>query len=201
MKYRIFLSLAFLLNFIGISAQKKVVIISSSPRAGGNTELLCQEFERGAKESGNQVEMIRLRDYKIDFINEKDVELGMTGEKNEEVRDDAPSIIKKMSDADVIVLSSPVYFMNISGEMKTLMDRTFASEGNLAEKQFYFITACTDDSESTADCAINGFRGFTMCLPQSDEKGMVKAYGMREKGDVKGSKYLQQAYELGKGVK
>ena len=40
---------------------KKVLIISSSPRKGGNSEILCSEFKRGAEESGNAVEIISLR--------------------------------------------------------------------------------------------------------------------------------------------
>ena len=179
----------------------KVVVISSSPRIGGNTDLLCDEFIRGASEAGTEVEKICLSDYHIDYINAEDVEYGMKRQHNPNERDDAPKIIRKMAEADIIVLASPVYFMNITGQLKTLMDRVFSSERNLTGKKFYFITACTDDDESTADCAITAFRGFTMCLPRSKEMGSVKAYGIREKGDVRKSKYMKEAYELGKNVK
>ncbi len=37
---------------------KKVLIISSSPRKGGNSDLLCDEFMKGAIEAGNEVEKI-----------------------------------------------------------------------------------------------------------------------------------------------
>lgn len=40
---------------------KKVLILSSSPRKGGNSEQLCSEFMRGAKEAGNEVELVSLR--------------------------------------------------------------------------------------------------------------------------------------------
>ena len=44
---------------------KKVLILSGSPRKGGNSDLLCDEFLRGAQESGNQVEKVFLRSKKV----------------------------------------------------------------------------------------------------------------------------------------
>ena len=44
---------------------KKVLIISGSPRLHGNSDILCDEFKRGALEAGNEVEKIRLSDKKI----------------------------------------------------------------------------------------------------------------------------------------
>ena len=199
MKKMILMALAILVTTAAV-AQQKVVIISSSPRQGGNTDLLCDEFRRGAEEAGATVEKISLSDYRIDFINARDVELGMQRKANSDNRDDAPMIIGKMDKADVIVLASPVYFMNITGQLKTLMDRVYSCGYRLSGKQFYFITACTDGSDITAQCAIDAFQGFTVCLPKANVKGMVKATGIREKGDVKGSKFMREAYELGKNI-
>ena len=203
MMKRLFIAMMALVLALGVQARNpKVLILSSSPRKGGNTELLCQEFMRGATEAGATVELLNLNDYRIDFFNEQDAEYGMKRQHNPEVRDDAPMIVKKMGEADIIVLSSPVYFMNITGQLKTLFDRTFACEANrdLIGKQYYFITACTDEDESTAQCAIDGFRGFTMCIPRSKVMGEVKAVGMREIGAVKASQFMNQAYEMGKTV-
>ena len=199
MKKMILMALAILVTTAAV-AQQKVVIISSSPRQGGNTDQLCDEFRRGAVEAGATVEKISLSDYRIDFINAEDVELGMQRKANSDNRDDAPMIIGKMDKADVIVLASPVYFMNITGQLKTLMDRVYSCGYRLSGKQFYFITACTDGSDITAQCAIDAFQGFTVCLPKANVKGMVKATGIREKGDVKGSKFMREAYELGKNI-
>ena len=199
MKKMILMALAILVTTAAV-AQQKVVIISSSPRLGGNTDLLCDEFRRGAEEAGATVEKISLSDYRIDFINAEDVELGMQRKANTDSRDDAPMIIHKMDEADIIVLASPVYFMNITGQLKTLMDRVYSCGYRLSGKQFYFITACTDGSDITAQCAIDAFQGFTVCLPKAEVKGMVKATGIREKGDVKGSKFMREAYELGKSI-
>ena len=176
---------------------KRVLIISASPRKAGNTDLLADEFMRGAKEAGAQVEKIFLGDYDIKFYTEPE---SAPGESIQWLQDDAQMITNKMVDADVIVLASPVYFMNINGQMKALIDRTFSRFMEIKDKEFFYITACADPLESTAMRAIDGFRGFVMCLPNPTERGMVMAIGMGRKGGVKGSQFMTQAYELGKKI-
>lgn len=174
---------------------KTVLVISASPRRGGNTDLLCDEFIRGAKEAGGEVEKIFLDDYKIDFFHEQHEHSADSVSAD----DQAPIIIGKMANADIIVLSSPVYYMNIDGQLKTLMDRCFRNQG-LGGKEFYYITACADAEDSTAETAIFAFRGFVVCLPNPIERGMVKAIGMGRKGAVEQSQYMQEAYNLGKTI-
>lgn len=176
-------------------ANKRVLVISASPRKGGNTDLLCDEFVKGASEVGGNVEKIFLDDYKIDFFHEQHEHSADSVAPD----DQAHMIIDKMTEADIIVLSSPVYYMNIDGQLKTLMDRCFRNQG-LAGKEFYYITACADAEDSTAETAIFAFRGFVVCLPHPVERGMVKAVGMGRKGAVEQSKYMQEAYNLGKTI-
>lgn len=90
--------------------------------------------------------------------------------------------------------------MNITGQLKTFIDRTFGRYREMKDKEFFYITACADREESTAEWGINAFRGFVMCLPNPTERGMVKAVGMGRKGAVKGSEYESQAYNLGKNI-
>lgn len=174
---------------------KTVLVLSASPRRGGNTDLLCDEFVRGAREAGGDVEKIFLDDYKIDFFHE----CHEHSADSVSADDQAPLIIEKMTKADIIVLSSPVYYMNIDGQLKTLMDRCYRNKG-LGGKEFYYITACADAEDSTAETAIFAFRGFVVCLPEPVERGMVKAVGIGRKGAVDQSQYMQEAYNLGKTI-
>lgn len=174
---------------------KTVLVLSASPRRGGNTDLLCDEFVRGAREAGGDVEKIFLDDYKIDFFHE----CHEHSADSVSADDQAPLIIEKMTKADIIVLSSPVYYMNIDGQLKTLMDRCYRNKG-LGGKEFYYITACADSEDSTAETAIFAFRGFVVCLPEPVERGMVKAVGIGRKGAVEQSQYMQEAYNLGKTI-
>ena len=177
---------------------KRVLILSGSPRKGGNSDLLCDEFARGAEEAGGVVEKIFLADYNINYFLEEDEQ--RIGERAHEAQDDAPMIIDKMVEADIIVLASPVYYMNITGQMKVLIDRTFSRFKEMNGKEFFYITTCADPAESTADWAINGFRGFVMCLPEPVERGTVKGVGLGRKGAAKDSQFMKQAYELGKKI-
>ena len=102
---------------------KKVLILSSSPRRGGNSDTLCDEFLRGAQEAGHEVEKIFLKDKTIHYCTG----CGVCNEgKPCPQKDDAPEIVRKMVAADVIVLATPVYFYTMSAQMKTLIDRCCA---------------------------------------------------------------------------
>lgn len=82
---------------------KYVLIISGSPRKGGNTDLLCDAFARGAEEVGGRVEKIFLADYRIDYFSEADEQ--RVGNRANEAEDDVPVLVDKMVRADVIVLA------------------------------------------------------------------------------------------------
>lgn len=176
---------------------KRVVIIEGSPRRGGNTDLLADEFARGAIEAGGSVYKYFLDDFDLKFFGEGDQQrMGQNPMETDEVE----KLVLQLVDADVIVLSCPVYFLNITGQMKTFIDRTFSHFMEIKDKEFYYITACADPIESTANYAIEGFRGFTKCIPNPTERGYVKAIGMGAKGAVKGTKFMTEAYELGLSI-
>ena len=91
---------------------KKVLILSSSPRRNGNSDLLCNEFMRGAAEAGHQVEKIFLKDKHINYCTGCSV-CSMYGKPCPQ-KDDAAEVVEKMIAADVIVMATPVYFYTMS---------------------------------------------------------------------------------------
>ena len=111
---------------------KKVLIIESSPRKGGNSNLLCDEFARGATESGNAVKRIALRDKNIRFCKAcyACFKTGRCVQK-----DDMEEILNEFQAADVVVLASPVYFRAINGQMKTMIDRLLPRWQDLSVKE------------------------------------------------------------------
>lgn len=100
---------------------KKVLILSSSPRRKGNSDSLCDEFMQGAIDAGHQVEKIFLRDKAIHPCIGCDV--CSSQKKPCPQNDDAAEVIRKMLEAEVIVMGTPVYFYSMSAQMKTLIDR------------------------------------------------------------------------------
>lgn len=175
---------------------KSVLILSSSPRRGGNSEQLCLQFKKGAEEAGHSVEMININDYDIRYFDQKEYDREAAAAET----DDAVRIIDKMKQADVIVLSSPVYFYNMTGQLKALIDRTYGHEKDLGEKEFFYISTSTDRDEDATDCVFETFHGFARCLYHSAERGIIRGNGARNRGDIDSHPAMQQAYEMGKGV-
>ena len=177
---------------------QSVLILSASPRKGGNSDTLCDEFMRGALEAGNTVEKIFLRDYKVNYC----LGCGVCNRTHQCVQhDDMAEILEKMVAADVIVMATPVYFYTMDGQMKTLIDRTVPRYGEIQNKDFYFIVAAADTDPAMMERTIEGFRGFTEdCLSGACEKGIIYGTGAWQMGDIADSPAMQQAYEMGKQI-
>ena len=181
---------------------KNILIISSSLSRTQNTKKLCEQFEKGAIESLNNVELLELRGKKINYC------LGCnTCQQNGGTcvyKDDVPEIVEKMINADIIVLASPVYFYSITGQMKTLIDRCYAKFNLLSNKEFYFILSCAAPYEEPykddLDIAINSFRGFIRCLPSAIEKEIIIGDNM-EGMKIEETKAFVDAYNIGKSIK
>lgn len=177
---------------------KKVLVLSSSPRKGGNSEVLCDEFFKGAKESGNKVEKIVLKDKEIHNC------IACDSCKNNNGKciwmDDMAEILDKMIESDVIAMATPVYFYTICAQMKTLIDRTVARYTEIKNKEFYFIITAADYEEENLERTLECFRGFTDCLSGVEEKGVLYGTGVWNKGEVEGSNLMKQAYEMGKNI-
>lgn len=177
---------------------KKILVLSGSPRKGGNSDTLCDEFIRGAKEAGHETEKIFLRNEKINFCTG----CGVCNTTSKCVqKDDMAEILDKMVKADVIVLSTPVYFYTMDGQMKTLIDRTVPRYQEIKNKEFYYIVAAADTSIANMDKTIESFRGFTLdCLPNAIEKGIIYGVGAWQVGEINNTPAMKEAYEMGNAV-
>lgn len=108
-------------------------------------------------------------------------------------------VLQKMLDADVIVLSSPVYFYSISAQLKAVIDRFVARWLEFKNKEFYYIMASAENETTTMDCTLECFRGFAACLEGSKEMGMNYEKGVYGCAEINGTPFIQQAYQMGKG--
>lgn len=177
---------------------KKVLVLSASPRKGGNSDLLCDQFMLGAKEAGNQAEKIFVRDKKINYCVACGACKGNGG--NCVQKDDMAEVLEKMIAADVIVMATPVYFYTMDAQMKTLIDRTYSRYTEISNKEMYFIVTAADSRKQAMERTLEGFRGFTSCLSGAKENGIIYGTGAWDMGDIKGSKAMKQAYEMGKSI-
>jgi multimeric flavodoxin WrbA len=177
---------------------KEILIISSSPRRGGNSDLLCDQFISGAQKAGHNAEKIFLKDKKINYC--KGCGTCFKGEKSCPQKDDMADILDKMIASSVIVLATPVYFYSMCAQMKTLIDRTVARYTEIINKEFYFIVAAADESKPAMARTIEEFRGFTYCLEGANEKGIIYGTGAWEKGEIIGKPAMKLAFETGRNV-
>jgi multimeric flavodoxin WrbA len=175
--------------------KKNVLVLSSSPRKGGNSDVLCDQFITGAREAGHEAEKIMLKDKSINFCT--GCGTCLNSKKPCPQKDDMAEILEKLAVADVIVMATPVYFYSMSAQMKTLIDRTCAGYTRISNKELYFIVSAADPNHGAMERTLEGFRGFTDCLNNPVEKGVIYGTGAWNVGEIKNKPAMKQAYEAG----
>lgn len=177
---------------------KKVIIITSSPRKGGNSDSLAESFANGAKESGNSVEIISLADKNIGFCKGC---LACVKAQKCVINDDAAEIIGKMKEADVIVFATPVYYYSVSGQLKTMLDRSnplYTTDYSF--RKIYLLATAAEDAAHTVAGTQTAIQGWVDCYEKTSLAGTVFAGGVTNKGDIVGHPVLKEAYEMGKSL-
>ena len=174
---------------------KKILILSSSPRRGGNSDTLCDEFLRGALQAGNDAEKIFLGDRTIGYCSGCSA-CSLHGKPCPQ-QDDAAGIIDKMLAADIIVMATPVYFYTMSAQMKTLIDRCCGLYTKMTNKEFYFIITAAEDDRKKMLRTADTFRGFLDCLENPSVKGIIYGPGVWHPGEIRGHAAMHEAYQAG----
>ena len=178
--------------------KKNILILSTSPRKNGNSEMLAREFARGAEEAGHNVELLSLHDKTIGFCKGC---LACQKTQRCVIHDDADAIVRKMKDAEVIAFATPIYFYEMCGQMKTLLDRAnwlYSSDYRFTD--IYLLTAAAEDETHVPERAKSGLTGWIDCFERARLAGSVFAGGVNGPGEISGHKALAQAYEMGKHV-
>lgn len=175
---------------------KNILILSSSPRRGGNSDTLCDEFLRGAIDAGHAVEKIFLRDKTMNYCTGCST-CSLHGKPCPQ-KDDMPETLDKMVAADIIVMATPVYFYTMSAQMKTLIDRCCGRYTEMKGKKFYFIISAAENSQAKMERTIDTFQGFLDCLDDATIKGVIYGLGVWHIGEINSSPTMQLAYEMGR---
>ena len=171
-----------------------ILIISGSPRKGGNTELLAEAFAKGAAEH-HQVEIVSVRDYKVNpclGCNACFKTNGICAQK-----DDMPVIYEKMSQADMLVIASPVYFYGLSAQLKAVIDRFHNPiRDTFHVKKMALLLVGAASLPELFDAILTEY---ILCLKffNIEDAGKVLVRGVKDKGDIKGTRFLDDAYQLG----
>ena len=175
---------------------KKILILEGSPRRNGNSAILSDEFARGAEKAGCSVEKVHIAGKKVAGCLGCNACYRNGGACVQ--KDDMAEIREKMLAADVIVLASPVYFYSMTAQMKAVIDRTYAFYQQLEGKTFSFLITCGAPDAAFTETMLAALRGFTCCVPNAKEGGVVLGVNAMEAGDIRGSKAMAEAYALGR---
>ena len=171
-----------------------ILIISGSPRKGGNTELLAEAFAKGASKH-HQVEIVSVRDYKVNpclGCNACFKTNGICAQK-----DDMALIYEKMNQADMLVIASPVYFYSISAQLKAVIDRFHNPIRDLFHiKKMALLLVGAALLPELFNAILTEYN---LCLKffNIEDAGKVLVRGVKDKGDINNTDALNEAYRLG----
>lgn len=180
----------------------KILILNGSPRRNGNTDILTENFAKGAADAGHSVIEAQ--------ITEMDIHpcVGcMHGGKDKSSpctqKDDMDQIYGEVMDSELIVFASPMYCWSITAQLKAVLDRLFAlTEANgyaAIPKDCIMLMAAEGDDEENSEPAIRYYTSLSKNLGWRD-RGYIIAGGVLHKGDIEGKPSLQEAYDLGRSL-
>ena len=176
---------------------KKIVVLNGSPRKNGNTSALVREFTRGAREAGHTATEFFLD--KMDIHGCKGCVGGHSSQECHCVhKDDMRKIYPAVRECDVIVLATPLYYWNMSGQIRTAIDRLFALEegdGNLLRGHGRACALLMAAEGHGFEDVLLYYEHLMEHLKWKD-LGHVLAGG----GGVEGKPELEQAYGLGRSI-
>ena len=177
---------------------KKVVVLSTSLRANSNSELLAKSFVEGTKDAGNEVEYISLKNKNIRFC------IGcLACQKTGScvIKDDVAKIMDSVLNADVVVWATPIYYYEMSGQMKALIDRLNPMYSkDYKFRDVYLLATAAEEGDEVFEKAISGLNGWIDCFEKTSIKGTVLAGGVSDGGAISGNDKLKEAYDLGSHV-
>ena len=177
---------------------KNILVISTSLRKGSNSEMLADAFIKGAESEANSVEKISLIGKSIAFCKGC-----LVCQKTQKcvIYDDAIDIAEKMHDADILVFATPIYYYEMSGQMKTLLDRAnslFISD--YVFREVYMLTTAAEDSLHVPEKAISGLQGWIDCFKRARLSGSIFAGGVVDECEITEHPKLREAYNMGKSI-
>lgn len=179
--------------------KKNILIISSTMRKRGNSEILAENFKKGAEEKGHIVEIVYLRNYNINFCRGC---LYCQKEHKCVINDDAKLLLDKFKNADAIVFATPVYYYTMCGQLKNFLDRmnpVFAMKYNF--KEIYLLASCADEEESAINIILKEIEGWISCFEDVKLMGHLCATNVTNVKDILSNEnIINKAITIGKNA-
>ena len=178
---------------------KNIVVLSGSPRKGGNTDKLAAAFKEGAESAGKTVTLFRVADMNVSGCRACEYCFENKGVCIQQ--DDMAQIIEALRNADAVVWASPVYYFTMSAQLKLAIDRHYAlvKEG-MPIKRTALLMTCADDTIEVAEGAIATFKQNAK-YHNWEDAGILIVTGVHNVNDIDGRENeLGQARKLGQEI-
>jgi len=173
----------------------KVLVVTGSPRANGNTDMLADAFIRGAEAAGNQVFRFDAGRAQIKGCQDCKFCIGNNGKCNQ--NDDMQQAYEYLHECDVLVLATPIYFFCMSAQIKAFIDRMYCDIGKpFAVKSSILLTVQEDENPIVADNAVNTYRSIINYVGW-ENLGIISVPSVHAIGAIAGNPKLVEAYKLG----
>ncbi|MFA4987078.1 MAG: flavodoxin family protein [Candidatus Brocadiia bacterium] len=181
----------------------EILVLNGSPRKNGNTTILVAEFAKGAAEKDHHVTEVRIYDRRISGC------IACDGCKKEEatlcvVKDDFQALMEQIHKADCMMLATPVYFGQISGPLKCVLDRFYCffskdySVRVIKGKKLLTLTVSGAPEDAFADIS-DYLKTWLVDFGKMEMMGSVVAGGAGEAGSITADKKaMESARELGR---
>ena len=176
----------------------KIIVLMGSPNRKGSTSILVGSFVKGAQESGHDCEIIEVCHMDIHACAGC-VRCGYEGPCVQ--KDDVEIIRGKLLSADMVVFATPLYYYGMSAQLKTVVDRFCAYNSSLHSRHLKsaLLTVAWNADDWTFDALTAHYRTLVRYI-NFEDRGMVLGYGCGTPSMTKRSRYVEEAYRLGKDL-
>ena len=181
---------------------KRVLILASSPRKNSNSTILALKAAEGVRAEGGEADVVEIGHLKIAPCNACDSCLAKP-EAGCVIKDDMQPLYAKIRAAQGIIFATPVYWFNMSAQMKLVIDRAYA----IQDKEYFAFTGkdvgvilTYGDVDVFASGGVNALRSFQDICAFAKANLVGTVYGTANKaGEVQtNEELLQKAFDLGK---
>lgn len=176
----------------------KIIILMGSPNRKGSTSILVENFVKGAKEAGHECDIID-----VCHANVKPcigcVACGYEGPCVQ--KDDTQIIKEKLLSSDMIVFATPLYYYGMSAQLKTVVDRFCAYNGSLNSRHLKsaLLTVAWNADDWTFEALEAHYKTLVRYI-NFEDKGMILGYGCGTPAMTSRSRYVEEAYKLGRSL-
>lgn len=171
----------------------KIAVLIGSPRRGGNTDILAHAFIDGIDKQNNSVEIISVADVKVSGCIGCNACYANISHKCIQ-KDDMQDIYIKLTDAETIVIATPIYFYGISSQLKCIVDRLHNPiRDTFKVKKLVLLMVCADTIPTVFDSILAMYQS-VLSYFSLQNGGIITACGVKDKGDIMGNSALNEAF-------